>query len=76
MAVMPSTAADPRSPVAGRLSPRAPWPWRPTWPQGSRIPPFVQIDHVLARGFAVADEGIVHVPGTDHAGVTATLRRP
>ncbi|WP_312720275.1 hypothetical protein [Mobilicoccus sp.] len=62
MAVMPSTAADPRSPVAGRLSPRAPWPWRPTWPQGSLIPPLVQIDHVLAHGFAVADEEIVHVP--------------
>ncbi|WP_040161104.1 endonuclease/exonuclease/phosphatase family protein [Mobilicoccus massiliensis] len=54
-------------------APRA-WPWQPTWPQESGVPPFVQIDHVLARGFAVAEEGTFLVPGTDHAGVSATLR--
>ncbi|MDO5627616.1 MAG: endonuclease/exonuclease/phosphatase family protein [Mobilicoccus sp.] len=49
-------------------------PWQPTWPREASIPPFVQIDHVLARGYAVADEGVVHVGGTDHAGVWARLR--
>ncbi|GMA39365.1 endonuclease/exonuclease/phosphatase family protein [Mobilicoccus caccae] len=53
--------------------PRA-WPWQPTWPLGSLVPPFVQIDHVLTRGFAVVDEATLRVPGTDHAGVRAHLR--
>jgi endonuclease/exonuclease/phosphatase (EEP) superfamily protein YafD len=49
----------------------------PTWPAGSRIPPFVTLDHVLVT----ADIGIqsfatIAVPGTDHAGVIAELVLP
>jgi endonuclease/exonuclease/phosphatase (EEP) superfamily protein YafD len=50
--------------------------WVRTWPQGRRVPPFVQLDHVLVRGFGVSDAGVVGVRGTDHAAVWATLRLP
>ncbi|WP_168581653.1 endonuclease/exonuclease/phosphatase family protein [Gephyromycinifex aptenodytis] len=55
-------------------APRAGWPWTRTWPLESAVPPFVQIDHVLSRGFSIEAEGIFTVPGTDHAGVWAQLR--
>lgn len=42
-----------------------------TWPRETRIPPFVQLDHVLARGLAVVDAGSDPVPGSDHAAVWA-----
>ncbi len=46
--------------------------WVRTWPQGRRIiRPFVQIDHVLARGLQAVAAGVVTVPGTDHAAVWA-----
>jgi len=48
--------------------------WAPTWPQGRRlIRPFIQLDHVLARGVSVVDAGVVHLPNTDHAAVWARL---
>jgi endonuclease/exonuclease/phosphatase (EEP) superfamily protein YafD len=47
--------------------------WVRTWPQGRRLPPFVQLDHVLQRGFAVEDAGTVTLSGTDHAAVWARL---
>ena len=47
--------------------------WVRTWPQGRRVPPFVQLDHVLARGFEAVDAGVVGVSGTDHAAVWARL---
>ncbi|MEP7160629.1 MAG: endonuclease/exonuclease/phosphatase family protein [Dermatophilaceae bacterium] len=50
--------------------------WRPTWPYDARIPPFVQIDHVLSRGAAVQSAGTVPMPGSDHAGVWAKLLLP
>ena len=47
--------------------------WVRTWPQGRRIPPFVQLDHVLGRGVTAVDAGVTAVRGTDHAAVWATL---
>ncbi len=48
--------------------------WVRTWPYGRRLPPFVQLDHVLSRGFEVVGAGTVVVGDTDHAAVWATLR--
>ncbi len=49
--------------------------WVRTWPQGRRwIPPFVHIDHVLAKGLTVTDAGWQVIPGTDHALVWASWR--
>ncbi len=50
--------------------------WVRTWPQGRRVPPFVQLDHVLERGFDVLHAGVVGVVGTDHAAVWARLALP
>lgn len=47
--------------------------WVRTWPQGRRIPPFVQLDHVLGRGVTPVDAGVTAVRGTDHAAVWATM---
>jgi endonuclease/exonuclease/phosphatase (EEP) superfamily protein YafD len=50
--------------------------WVRTWPQGRRlIRPFIQLDHVLARGMNVVDAGQVRLPNTDHAAVWARLSR-
>ncbi|MGO4186532.1 endonuclease/exonuclease/phosphatase family protein [Pseudarthrobacter sp. TAF60_1] len=49
----------------------------PTWPAGSRIPPFVTLDHVLVTGgIGIRSFATVSVPGTDHAGVVAELLLP
>jgi endonuclease/exonuclease/phosphatase (EEP) superfamily protein YafD len=52
--------------------------WVRTWPQGRRIPPFVQLDHVLGRGVTAVDAGVTPVRGSDHAAVWAkvTLELP
>lgn len=50
--------------------------WLPTWPASGPIPPFTQIDHVLARGARVLDAGVVPLPGTDHHGVYASVQVP
>jgi endonuclease/exonuclease/phosphatase (EEP) superfamily protein YafD len=47
--------------------------WVRTWPQGRRIPPFVQLDHILGRGFTAVDAGVTPVRGTDHAAVWASV---
>lgn len=48
--------------------------WVRTWPVGRRlIPPFVQLDHVLVRGFDVVDAGVLSLPKTDHAAVWTRL---
>jgi endonuclease/exonuclease/phosphatase (EEP) superfamily protein YafD len=47
--------------------------WVRTWPQGRRIPPFVQLDHILVRGFTAVDAGVTPVRGTDHAAVWASV---
>ncbi len=48
--------------------------WVPTWPMGSPVPPFVALDHVLVRGLAVVDAGMVTIPDTDHRAIWARLR--
>lgn len=48
--------------------------WVRTWPQGSRVPPFVQLDHVLVRHGDVVGAGTAMLDGTDHALVWARLR--
>lgn len=51
--------------------------WVRTWPHGQRIPPFIQLDHILARipgrDSTVVAAGVVEVPDTDHYAVWATL---
>lgn len=54
-------------------APRGGFPWTRTWTPGWPIPRFVQIDHILARGFDVADEGVLGLPGSDHGAVWARL---
>lgn len=47
--------------------------WVRTWPfAGRRLPPFVQLDHLLSRGLTVVDAGHVAIHGTDHGIVWAT----
>lgn len=42
--------------------------WVRTWPfVGRRMPPWVQLDHVLSRGLVLTDAGQVAVHGTEHA---------
>ena len=49
--------------------------WVRTWPEDHRwLLPFVQIDHVLARGLTVTGAGSEVIPGTDHAMVWASWR--
>ena len=51
--------------------------WVRTWPYaGSRVPPFVQLDHVLSRGLTVIDSGQVALNGTDHAAVWGSYALP
>jgi endonuclease/exonuclease/phosphatase (EEP) superfamily protein YafD len=51
--------------------------WVRTWPfAGNRLPPFVQIDHVLSRGLTVVSAGQVALNGTDHAAVWASYSLP
>lgn len=72
--------ASPSHPAFRRLAdglaraPHTGFPWTRTWPEGARVPSLIQIDHILSRGFAVVDEGVDVVPGTDHAAVWAQLR--
>ena len=48
--------------------------WVRTWPHGDRVPPFVQLDHVLVRDGQVVEAGAAEVAGTDHALVWARLQ--
>ncbi|NMM22282.1 MAG: endonuclease/exonuclease/phosphatase family protein [Phycicoccus sp.] len=50
--------------------------WVRTWPVGSRVPPFVQLDHVLMRGLQVVDAGTVTIAHTDHRAIWARLSPP
>ena len=51
--------------------------WVRTWPYaGNRLPPFVQLDHVLSRGLTVIDSGQVAMNGTDHAAVWGSYALP
>lgn len=49
-----------------------PWPGA-TWPVGSWVPPFTQIDHVLLRGLVPQDYRRLTLPGTDHRGILTTV---
>ncbi|MFI8517565.1 endonuclease/exonuclease/phosphatase family protein [Streptomyces sp. NPDC085481] len=56
---------------AARLAGRA---RTPTWPQGSPVPPYVQIDHVLVSDdFRVRGVRFLSLAGTDHRAVLADL---
>lgn len=44
-----------------------------TWPEDGRLGPFVDIDHVLARGLASREAGSATVDGSDHRAVWAEL---
>ncbi|WP_265444588.1 endonuclease/exonuclease/phosphatase family protein [Flexivirga meconopsidis] len=48
--------------------------WRRTWPHGRAYPPFVQLDHVVTRGFDVVGDGTVAIAGTDHLAYWTRLR--
>ncbi|MEP6797802.1 MAG: endonuclease/exonuclease/phosphatase family protein [Lapillicoccus sp.] len=48
--------------------------WIRTWPHGWPVPAFVQLDHVLVRGFDTVAAGTVVLDGTDHAAVWGTVR--
>ena len=50
--------------------------WVRTWPMGSGVPPFIQLDHVLARGMQAVDAGTVTIADTDHRAVWARLSLP
>ncbi|HKX66749.1 MAG TPA: endonuclease/exonuclease/phosphatase family protein [Intrasporangium sp.] len=42
--------------------------WVRAWPFGGRrVPPYVQLDHLLTRGLSVIEAGQVAIHGTDHA---------
>lgn len=46
----------------------------PTWPEGSPLPPFVALDHVVLNAQVdVSQFDTVVVPGTDHAAVVADV---
>lgn len=51
--------------------------WVRTWPNDSRIPPFIQLDHILVRvpgdPSPVVDSGVDRVANTDHYAVWARL---
>ncbi|NLG23084.1 MAG: endonuclease/exonuclease/phosphatase family protein, partial [Actinomycetales bacterium] len=47
--------------------------WVRTWPMESTVPPFIQLDHILVRGFEVHDAGVANVRGSDHRAVWARL---
>jgi endonuclease/exonuclease/phosphatase (EEP) superfamily protein YafD len=49
--------------------------WVRTWPMGRRVPPFIQLDHVLVRGLTVVDAGTVTIPHTDHRAIWTRLSR-
>ncbi|MCH8612811.1 endonuclease/exonuclease/phosphatase family protein [Arsenicicoccus dermatophilus] len=50
--------------------------WLRTWPhEGRPYPPFVALDHVIARDLEPVASGTVAIPGTDHLAVWAVLRR-
>lgn len=48
--------------------------WVRTWPMGTALPAYIQLDHVLVRGFAVQDAGVADIAGSDHRLVWARLR--
>jgi endonuclease/exonuclease/phosphatase family metal-dependent hydrolase len=45
----------------------------PTYPADSAIPPLIGIDHVIIRDGTAVSLSTVHVPGSDHRGLAATV---
>ena len=51
--------------------------WVRTWPfSDSRMPPYVQLDHVLSRGLTLVEAGQVAYNRADHAAVWASYALP
>jgi len=51
--------------------------WVRTWPYaGHRMPPYVQIDHLLSRGLTLVDAGQLAYNRADHAAVWASYAVP
>jgi endonuclease/exonuclease/phosphatase (EEP) superfamily protein YafD len=51
--------------------------WVRTWPYSdSRMPPYVQIDHVLSRGLTLVEAGEIAYNRADHAAVWASYALP
>jgi endonuclease/exonuclease/phosphatase (EEP) superfamily protein YafD len=49
-------------------------PFTASWPVGSFVPPFAQLDHALvSRGLHVIDATNFPVPGSDHRGLVVTV---
>lgn len=45
-----------------------------TWPEGSRVPPLLALDHVVVeQDMSVSDVVTMQVPGTDHRALVATV---
>jgi endonuclease/exonuclease/phosphatase (EEP) superfamily protein YafD len=49
---------------------------KPTFPAGSRLPPFVAIDHVLTRNCTATSLRALKIPGSDHRGLVVTIAIP
>jgi endonuclease/exonuclease/phosphatase (EEP) superfamily protein YafD len=45
----------------------------PTYPADSWLPPFVTLDHILTRNCRATSLRTVHIPGSDHRGLVATV---
>lgn len=48
----------------------------PTFKADSRLPPLITIDHILTRNAAVSSIRTVHIKGSDHRALLATVRIP
>lgn len=48
----------------------------PTWPQESRLPPLITIDHAMLSGLEATRYQSFTVPGTDHAGLIVEVAVP
>lgn len=61
-----------RRATAGFLEAAGRWP-DASWPAGRKIPPLVEIDHILASDAHVADFETKSISGSDHLGMVAEL---
>lgn len=48
-------------------------PMGPTYPANSWLPPFVTLDHILTRNCRATSLRAVHISGSDHRGLVATV---
>lgn len=47
-----------------------------TFPADAAVPPLIGIDHILTRNSSASDVRTITIPGSDHLGVSATIRIP